>query len=88
MAIMTVYPGNTEYRPPRSRYDRGGAEKLDSRISDNLAQSKPWNPRHTEEQEHEKESRTEIQGKGGNSSAQGQQSSAQFEPVINFVFEA
>ena len=53
---------------------RGGSGKLDSPISDNLAQSKLWRPRHTEEQAHEKdekESRTWIQGQGGDSSDQG-----------------
>jgi hypothetical protein len=37
------------------RFDvRGGAAKLDSLLSDNLAQPKPWNSRSTEEQAYEK----------------------------------
>ena len=41
--------------------ERGGLGNSDSAISDNLAQPKPWKPRRTEEQAHEKdeeESRT------------------------------
>jgi len=43
--------------------NRGGAVKLDSPLSDSLAQPKPWKSRRTEEQAHEKdekESRTRV----------------------------
>jgi hypothetical protein len=42
---------------------RGGSANSDRAISDNLAQPKPWRPRRTEEQAHEKdetESRTGV----------------------------
>jgi hypothetical protein len=50
---------------------RGGAEFSDIPLSGSLAQSKPWRPRHTEQQAHgkdQKEPRTWIQSQGGNRS--------------------